>query len=264
MTKDAPPLHSSESPEEASANKGERLAKVLARAGVASRREAERLIDQRRITVDGATVTTPATLVTGAEDIRFDGARVGAKAATRLWRYHKPDGLVTTHKDPQGRRTVFDALPPEMGRVLSVGRLDLTTEGLLLLTNDGGLSRALELPSNGWRRRYRARAYGRTTEGALDALKDGVTIDGVRYGPIAAKIDSVTGGNSWITLSITEGKNREVRAILRHLGLTVNRLIRTAYGPFQLGGLEKGVAEEVPTKQLKEQLGAKLSAELGL
>ena len=241
-----------------------RIAKYLARAGIASRREAERLIEQRRVIVDGQTLTTAATLVTGAEDIRVDGERVGSASATRLWRYHKPDGLVTTHKDPQGRPTVFEALPQGLGRVLSVGRLDLTTEGLLLLTNDGGLSRALELPSNGWRRRYRARAYGRTTQGALDALAGGVEIDGVRYGPVSAKLDETRGGNVWITLSITEGKNREVRAILRHLGLTVNRLIRTAYGPFQLGGLEKGAIEEVPGKQLKEQLGPKMSAKLGL
>ncbi|MBB4658391.1 pseudouridine synthase [Parvularcula dongshanensis] len=246
------------------AREGERIAKVLARAGVASRREAERLIEQRRVTVDGQTVTTPATLVTEGQDIRFDGERVGGRPPVRLWRYHKPDGLVTTHKDPQGRRTVFEALPPALGRVLSVGRLDLTTEGLLLLTNDGGLSRALELPSNGWRRRYRARAYGQVTQNELDRLSAGVEIDGVRYGPVAAKLDQIQGGNVWITLSITEGKNREVRAILRHLGLHVNRLIRTAYGPFQLGGLQTGAVEEVPTKQLKEQLGAKLSAELGI
>jgi 23S rRNA pseudouridine2605 synthase len=244
--------------------KGERIAKFLARAGIASRREAERLIEQGRVTVDGKTLKTPAFLVTGSEDIRFDGERVGAKQPARLWRYHKPSGLVTTHQDPQGRPTVFDALPESLGRVLSVGRLDLTTEGLLLLTNDGGLSRALELPSNGWKRRYRARAYGRTTQEALDALKDGVEVEGVSYGPVFAKIDQVQGGNVWITLSITEGKNREVRQIMRHLGLTVNRLIRTAYGPFQLGGLPKGEVEAVPGKQLKEQLGQKLSRELGL
>ena len=245
--------------------KGERIAKFLARSGVASRREAERLIEQRRVTVDGQTLTSPAFLVRGGEDVRFDGARVGqARAPVRLWRYHKPDGLVTTHRDPQGRPTVFERLPEGMGRVVSVGRLDLTTEGLLLLTNDGGLSRALELPSNGWRRRYRARAYGRTTQGALDAIRDGVEVEGVRYGPIAAKVDQVQGGNTWLTLSITEGKNREVRQVLRHLGLHVNRLIRTAYGPFQLGGLERGAAEPVPNKQLREQLGTKLSDELGV
>ena len=245
--------------------KGERIAKFLARAGVASRREAERLIGQRRVTVDGETLTSPAFLVTGAEDVRFDGQRVGAqRAPVRLWRYHKPDGLVTTHKDPQGRPTVFERLPESLGRVVSVGRLDLTTEGLLLLTNDGGLARALELPSNGWRRRYRARAYGRTTQEALDAIKDGVEVEGVRYGPVAAKIDQVQGGNTWLTLSITEGKNREVRQVLRHLGLHVNRLIRTAYGPFQLGGLPAGETEAVPTKQLREQLGKRLSDELGV
>ena len=242
----------------------QRIAKLLARAGVASRREAERLIEQRRVTVDGQTLTTPATLVTGSEDIRVDGARIGAREPVRLWRYHKPDGLVTTHKDPQGRPTVFERLPPSLGRVLSVGRLDLTTEGLLLLTNDGGLSRALELPSNGWRRRYRARAYGRVRQNQLDALAGGVEIDGVRYGPVAAKLDQVQGGNVWVTLSITEGKNREVRAILRHLDLHVNRLIRTAYGPFQLGALARGGIEEVPTKQLREQLGAKTAASVGL
>lgn len=243
---------------------GERIAKFLARAGVASRREAERLIAQRRVTVDGVTLEGPAFLVTGEEDVRLDGARVGGKAPVRLWRYHKPDGLVTTHRDPQGRPTVFGSLPPGLGRVLSVGRLDLTTEGLLLLTNDGGLSRALELPSSGWRRRYRARAYGRVTQAQLDALSGGVEVEGVRYGPVAATLDQVQGGNVWLTLSITEGKNREVRQVLRHLDLHVNRLIRTSYGPFQLGGLGPGEVEAVPTKQLKEQLGARLSAELGV
>ena len=247
------------------AAKGERIAKFLARSGVASRREAERLIAQRRITVDGQTLTTPAFLVHGTEDVRFDGDRVGEeRAPVRLWRYHKPDGLVTTHKDPQGRETVFDHLPLSLGRVVSVGRLDLTTEGLLLLTNDGGLSRALELPSNGWRRRYRARAYGHTTPEALAAIKGGVTVEGVRYGPVAAKIDQVQGGNTWLTVSITEGKNREVRQVLRHLGLHVNRLIRTAYGPFQLGSLPVGANEPVPTKELREQLGKKLSDQLGI
>lgn len=243
---------------------GERIAKYLARAGVASRREAEKLIEQGIVTVDGETLTTPAFKVTPDMDIRVDGTRIGKPEAPRLWRYHKPDGLVTTHKDPQGRPTVFDALAGRLPRVISVGRLDLTTEGLLLLTNDGGLSRQLELPSTGWTRRYRVRAYGRTTQGALDALKDGVEIEGVSYGPIRASVDQVQGGNSWITLSINEGKNREVRNVMRHLGLTVNRLIRTAYGPFQLGKLPKGEFEEISGKQLKEQLGKKLCAEIGL
>lgn len=181
-----------------------------------------------------------------------------------MWRYYKPTGLVTTHKDPQGRPTVFEKMPPQMPRVVSVGRLDLTTEGLLLMTNDGGLSRALELPSTGWKRRYRVRAYGRTNQEKLDRLQDGVEVEGVAYGPVIAKLDRQQGGNSWITLSITEGKNREVRNIMRHLGLTVNRLIRTAYGPFQLGALKEGDVEEVNGKILKEQLGKKLSQEIGL
>ncbi len=243
---------------------GERIAKYLARAGVASRREAEKLIEQGIVAVDGKTLTTPAFKVTPDMDIRVDGTRVARPERPRLWRYHKPDGLVTTHKDPQGRATVFDALAGKLPRVISVGRLDLTTEGLLLLTNDGGLARSLELPSTGWTRRYRVRAYGRTTQKALDALKDGVEIDGVRYGPIRATLDQAQGGNSWVTLSINEGKNREVRNVMRHLGLQVNRLIRTAYGPFQLGKLQKGAFEEVPGKQLKEQLGAKICAEIGL
>jgi len=246
-----------------SSKPGERIAKVLARAGIASRREAERLIAAGRITVDGQTLSTPAFLVTGKEDIRFDGDRVGKPDTPRLWRYYKPVGLVTTHKDPQERPTVFANLPPELGRVLSVGRLDLTTEGLLLLTNDGGLSRVLELPSTGWKRRYRVRAYGRISQARLDTLKDGVEVDGVAYGPMEAVLDRQQAANSWITLSIREGKNREVRNIMRHLGLTVNRLIRVAYGPFQLGALKEGAVEEVPGKTLKEQLGKKLAAEVG-
>ncbi|MEM6913856.1 MAG: pseudouridine synthase [Pseudomonadota bacterium] len=245
-------------------DRGERIAKVLARAGVASRRDAEKLIADGRITVDGAVITTPATFVQGTEDIRFDGDRVGKPEATRLWRYHKPAGIVTTHKDPQDRPTVFSGLPPGMPRVLSVGRLDLNTEGLLLLTNDGGLSRLLELPSTGWKRRYRVRAYGRVSQAKLDQLKDGVEVEGVVYGPILAQLDRQQGGNTWITLSITEGKNREVRNVMRHLGLTVNRLIRVAYGPFQLGALDDGGIEEVPTRVLKEQLGKKLAASIGL
>ena len=243
---------------------GERIAKFLARAGVASRREAERLIEQGVVTVNGETLTTPAFKVTPEMDVRVDGTRIGKPEAPRLWRYHKPDGLVTTHKDPQGRTTVFEALEGRLPRVISIGRLDLTTEGLLLLTNDGGLARRLELPSTGWTRRYRVRAYGRTSQAELDKLKDGVEIDGVQYGPVRATLDQAQGGNSWITLSINEGKNREVRNLMRHLGLTVNRLIRTAYGPFQLGKLEKGGIEEVPGKQLKEQLGKKICAEIGL
>lgn len=243
---------------------GERIAKVLARAGVASRREAERLIEQGIVTVDGVTLKTPAFKVTPEMDIRVDGTRVGAKEQTRLWRYHKPPDLVTTHKDPQGRPTVFDAVAMKLPRVVSVGRLDLTTEGLLLLTNDGGLARQLELPTTGWTRRYRVRAYGRVSQKALDELGEGIDIDGVSYRPIRAKVDEVKGGNSWLTMSINEGKNREIRNVCRHLGLQVNRLIRTAYGPFQLGGLKKGFVEEVSGKQMKEQLGRKICDEVGL
>jgi len=245
-------------------NEGERIAKFLARAGIASRREAEKLIEQGVVTVNGEVLSTPAFKVTPDMDIRVDGTRVAKPQSPRLWRYHKPDGLVTTHKDPQGRPTVFQALEGRLPRVISIGRLDLTTEGLLLLTNSGGLSRQLELPSNAWTRRYRVRAYGRTTQKALDGLHDGVNIDGIEYGPIRAKLDQQQGGNQWITLSINEGKNREVRNVMRHLGLTVNRLIRTAYGPFQLGKLPKGDYEEVPGKQLREQLGRKLCEEIGL
>lgn len=243
---------------------GERIAKYLARAGVASRREAERLIEQGVVTVNGKTLTTPAFKVLPGMDVRVDGTRVGAKDQARLWRYHKPAGLVTTHKDPQGRPTVFDAVADRLPRVISVGRLDLTTEGLLLLTNDGGLARRLELPSTGWVRRYRVRAFGETTPQKLAALAGGVSIDGVDYKPIKAELDQVQGGNIWITVSLTEGKNREVRKVMDYLGLKVNRLIRTAYGPFQLGSLKKDAIEEVTTKQLREQLGKKISEEIGL
>jgi 23S rRNA pseudouridine2605 synthase len=243
---------------------GERIAKFLARAGVASRREAEKLIEQGIVTVNGAVLTTPAFKVTPDMDIRVDGTRIGKPGPPRLWRYHKPDGLVTTHKDPQGRKTVFEALEGRLPRVISVGRLDLTTEGLLLLTNSGDLSRRLELPSSGWARRYRVRAYGRVRQSQLDSLKDGVTIDGVQYGPVRAQLDQQQGGNAWVTLSINEGKNREVRALMRHLDLQVNRLIRTAYGPFQLGKLRKNDIEEISGKQMKEQLGKKICEEIGL
>lgn len=243
---------------------GERIAKFLARAGIASRRDAEKLIEQGIVTVDGAVLTTPAFKVRAGMDVRVDGTRVGAKAPTRLWRYHKPAGLVTTHKDPEGRPTVFEAVAQRLPRVISIGRLDLTTEGLLLLTNDGALARKLELPSTGWLRRYRVRAYGRVSQAQLNALSDGVDVDGIRYGPIRATLDQVQGGNVWITLSIAEGKNREVRKVMEHLGLRVNRLIRVAYGPFQLGALKDDAIEEVPGKQLREQLGKTLSTELGL
>ncbi len=249
---------------EAGASDGERIAKYLARAGIASRREAERLVELGLVAVDGQILTTPAFKVRPGMDIRVDGTRVGAKEPLRLWRYHKPEGLVTTHKDPQGRPTVFDAVADRLPRVVSIGRLDLTTEGLLLLTNDGGLARQLELPANAWVRRYRVRAFGRINQKTLDGLKEGLQIDGVAYKSIRATLDQEQGGNVWITLSLSEGKNREVRKVMEHLGLKVNRLIRTAYGPFQLGSLARGAVEEVPSKQLREQLGDAACRTLGI
>lgn len=235
--------------------RGERIAKWLARAGVASRRDAEKLIAEGRVKLGGKVVETPATFITPGDHVTVDGKPVAAPERTRLFRYHKPDGLVTTHRDPEGRPTVFEKLPPGLPRVVSVGRLDLTSEGLLLLTNDGALARKLELPSNGWLRRYRARVHGKVDEKALAALARGVTVDGVQYGPIEAGLDARQGTNAWLTVSIREGKNREVRRVLAHLGLEVTRLIRTAYGPFQLGILPRGAVEEVNAKVLREQLG---------
>jgi 23S rRNA pseudouridine2605 synthase len=244
-------MTSSSSPSNAD---GERVAKFLARAGVCSRRDAERLIAEGRVKLNGKVLDTPAVKVTAKDRVSVDGRPIGAAEPTRLWRYHKPSGLVTTHRDPAGRATVFEHLPKDMPRVISVGRLDLSSEGLLLLTNDGALARRLELPANGWLRRYRARAFGRVEQAELDRLKDGITVDGVRYGPIEAKLERAA-ANSWITLSLSEGKNREVRRVLEALGLKVNRLIRIAYGPFQLGTLAPGSVEEIPRKALKEQLG---------
>lgn len=235
--------------------RGERIAKWLARAGVASRRDAEKLIAEGRVKLGGKVVETPATFITPGDHVTVDGKPVAAPERTRLFRYHKPAGLVTTHRDPEGRPTVFAKLPPGLPRLVSVGRLDLTSEGLLLLTNDGELARKLELPSNGWLRRYRVRVHGRIDEKALAALSRGVTIDGVQYGPIEAGLDARQGTNAWLTVSIKEGKNREVRRVMAHLGLEVTRLIRTAYGPFQLGALPRGAVEEVNAKVLRDQLG---------
>lgn len=234
---------------------GERIAKYLARVGVASRRDVERLIGEGRITVNGRRLDTPAVKVCVDDDIRVDGKKVAVKEVTRLWRYHKPPGLVTSHKDPEGRPTVFERLPADLPRVVSVGRLDLTSEGLLLLTNDGGLARVLELPATGWTRRYRVRAYGRVTQVELDRLKDGVTVEGVRYGAIEAAFERQQGANAWISVSLKEGKNREVRRVFEALGLKVNRLIRVAYGPLQLGDLAPGAAVEVNRRVLRDQLG---------
>ena len=236
---------------------GERIAKAMARAGVASRREVERLIEAGRVFVNGVRVTTPATKVEADDILTVDGALVQAAEPARLFRYHKPVGLVTTHKDTQERPTVFDALPKALPRLISVGRLDLNTEGLLLLTNDGGLARALELPSSAIVRRYRARARGRVTQEKLDSLKDGITVEGVNYGAIEAHLDKAKegsqGANVWITLTLAEGKNREVRRVLEALGLTVNRLIRMSYGPLALGTLAVGEIEEVGPRVIREQ-----------
>jgi 23S rRNA pseudouridine2605 synthase len=236
--------------------KGERIARRLARAGLCSRREAERWIAAGRVTVDGVKLTTPALLVTDKSRIVVDGKPLPSADRTRLWRYHKPAGLVTSHKDPQGRPTVFERLPGELPRVVSVGRLDLNSEGLLLLTNDGALARKLELPANGWQRRYRVRIHGKPEPEQLAALVRGVTIDGVRYGSIKVALDRQQGANAWLTVALNEGRNREIRRVMQHLGFSVSRLIRVAYGPFQLGLLEPGQVDEVPARVIKEQLGA--------
>lgn len=233
----------------------ERIAKFLARSGVCSRREAEILINQERITINGATVTTPATMVNGDEDIRFDGEKIKKKDKTRLWLYHKPAGLITSHKDEKDRETVFAHLPAGLPRVISVGRLDLNSEGLLLLTNDGTLSRALELPENGWSRRYKVKVHGTVNEKKLKELEKGTVVEGIEYAPCKITIDTTQQSNSWLTISLTEGKNREIRKLMASIGLTVARLIRLSYGPFQLGSLKKGEVREVPQKVLKEQLG---------
>jgi len=235
--------------------KGERIAKVIARAGVCSRREAERLIAAGRVSLDGQRLDSPAVTVTTAQRVTIDGEVLPAPAPPRLWRYHKPAGLITSARDPQGRPTVFESLPAELGRLLSVCRLDLNSEGLLLLTNDGALKRRLELPASGWIRRYRARVHGRPDPKKLADLAQGVRVDGVDYGPIRAELERQTGANAWLKMALTEGKNREVRKVLEHLGLAVNRLIRVAYGPFQLGRLPRGALDEVPAKVLSEQLG---------
>ena len=224
---------------------GERVAKVLARAGVASRREVERLIAEGKVALNGETLATPAVNVGPRDRLTVEGKTVSAAEETRLFRYHKPAGLVTSHNDPRGRPTVFAALPPGLPRLISVGRLDLNSEGLLLLTNDGELKRAMELPATGIPRTYRARTFGDISQARLEELSQGVTIDGIHYGSIDANMERRTGRNQWIELTLTEGKNREVRRVLEHLGLQVSRLLRTAYGPFPLADLPRGAAEEV-------------------
>jgi 23S rRNA pseudouridine2605 synthase len=241
-----------------------RIAKAMARAGLCSRREAERWIADGRVSVNGKLLRTPAVEVGASDKVIVDGKPLPTAGPPQLWRYHKPKGIVTTHSDPQGRPTVFEKLPPEMPRVISVGRLDFNTEGLLLLTNDGALARHLELPVNGWVRRYRVRAKGRVATADLASLKGGVEIDGVQYGPVEASVDSVQGANSWLSISIREGKNREVRNVLSHLGLTVNRLIRVSFGPFQLLDLQPGAVEAVRRRVLVAQLGPRAAESLGL
>src|SRR5271165_7395488 len=240
---------------------GRRIAKVIARSGLCSRRDAEAWIAAGRVSVNGQMLESPAYSVTEADDVRVDGTPLAAPERTRLFLFHKPRGLVTTARDPDGRATIFDALPPDLPRVVAIGRLDINTEGLLLLTNDGGLARVLELPSTGWLRRYRARANGSTDQTRLDTLSRGVTIEGIDYAGVEARLDRVQGANVWISLGLREGKNREVKRLLEHLGLGVNRLIRLSYGPFQLGEMADGAIEEVKTRILADQLGEALSRE---
>lgn len=235
-------------------SKGQRIAKVMARAGLCSRRDAEKWIDAGRVSVNGKILTSPACVVTDEDDIEVDGKKLPQKEKTRLFLYHKPAGLVTSNKDEQGRDTIFDKFPSDLPRVMTVGRLDINTEGLLLLTNDGELARYLELPATGWKRQYRVRAYGRTSQEKLDKLKKGLVHNGIRYKGIEAKLDKQQGDNAWIDIALREGKNREVRNIMEALGLDVNRLIRTSYGPFHLGKLPKKSVLEVKTNILKENI----------
>lgn len=244
-------------PKSKSSFDGERIAKKLARSGICSRRDAEKLILSGRVSVDGKVLTSPALNVTEASVVLVDGKKLAEPEEARVWRYHKPAGVITSARDPQGRPTVFEKMPPEMPRVVSVGRLDFNTEGLLLLTNDGELARHLELPQNAWLRRYRVRVYGDVDPQTLASVADGVTISGIRYEPVKIEIEKgkEEGANRWLAVTIREGKNREVRKIMEHLGLQVTRLIRVAFGPFPLGKLTRGGIEEIPRRVLKESLG---------
>ena len=240
---------------EPEADAPERIAKRLARAGVASRREAERMIAEGRVRLNGRLLDTPAVTVTVADRVEVDGKPLPDAEPARLWRYYKPVGLVTTARDEKGRPTVFERLPPELPRVVSVGRLDLNSEGLLLLTNDGALKRRLELPSTGWLRKYRVRAHGEAGEAALEKLRAGVTVEGETFRPMSVTLDRTQGGNVWLTVGLREGRNREIRRAFEAVGLVVNRLIRISYGPFRLGEMEPGAVEEVKARVLADQLG---------
>jgi 23S rRNA pseudouridine2605 synthase len=257
------PRPQADQPAAAPAKTADRIAKVMARAGLASRREAEAWIAAGRVSVNGETIRSPALNVGPKDRIAVDGKPLPQRERTRLFLFHKPRGLVTTAADTHGRPTIFGALPKDLPRLISIGRLDMNTEGLLLLTNDGGLARVLELPATGWLRRYRVRAYGSVTQDRLNELKNGITVDGVNYGSIEAALDRVQGSNVWITFAMREGKNREIRNVLRALGLQVNRLIRVSYGPFQLGELADGAVEEVKTRSLRDQIGPRLAALAG-
>lgn len=234
--------------------KKERIAKIMAGAGLCSRRVAEEWILDGRVSVNGEKLTTPAFTVSQSDIITIDGEPIGTKQETRLWCYHKPTGLVTTHKDPQGRPTVFEKLPSYLPRVISVGRLDLNSEGLLLLTTDGELARRLEHPTMGWKRKYRVRIHGILTPEIQKKIEKGITIKGIKYAPCSIEVERTQGTNSWLQITLTEGKNREIRNIMAHFSLPVTRLIRISYGPFQLGNLEKGCVREVTKKALKELL----------
>jgi 23S rRNA pseudouridine2605 synthase len=236
----------------------ERVAKRIARSGFCSRRDAERLIAAGRVAVDGEVLSSPAVTVTDANRVTVDGEPLLQAEQARLFRYHKPAGVLTAARDPEGRPTIYDRLPEGLPRLMPIGRLDMGSEGLLLLTNDGELKRRLELPATGWLRRYRARVHGRIDESRLEALQNGIEIDGFQYGPIQASLDRVQGSNAWLTVALREGKNREIRRVLEHFGWPVNRLIRLSFGPFQLGGLAPGGLEEVPAKVLAEQLGTRV------
>ena len=234
---------------------GERIDKVIARSVACSRRDAERLIAEGRVALNGETILSPALNVGADALITIDGKPIAHAQPARLWRYHKPSGLVTTHRDPEGRPTVFSRLPPSMPRIISIGRLDINSEGLLLLTNDGELARRLELPSQGWMRRYRARLFGSVTQAQLDRLAQGVTVDGVRYQPVKAELERAKGPYAWAMVTLHEGKNREIKKLMEHLGLKVARLIRVSFGPFHLGHLPEGAVAEIPAKVWREQLG---------